>query len=132
VADQEIAVRHAFADEPWKIGLLTSVDLQRHTPDPPVIIASLLELTEETVVLGTRQPDDILRTTFDRFMGIAVDDGKLKTNVIPACELARIERFAAKGVYRQPPPPPGKQLGPSGAATEPSKPSALDVDDMMG
>jgi hypothetical protein len=128
MADQDIAIRHAFADEPWKIGLLTSADLQRHTPDPPVIIVSLLELTEETIVLGTRQPDDLFRTTFDRFMGIALDDGKLKTNVIPACELVRIERFAAKGVYKQPPPPPTKQLAPAA----PAQPAAVDVDDMMG
>jgi len=128
----EIAVRHCFADEPWKIGLLISADL--HAADPPVIIVSLLELTDETIVLGTRYSDDIFRTTFDRLMGIAVDDGRLKTNSIPASELARIERFAAKGAYKLPPPPPAKQLGvvaapPSQTAT--ASPS-VDIDDMMG
>lgn len=131
--DEELAVRHGFAEEPRKIGMLTRTDLRGE--DPPVIIASLLELTDETIVLGTRYPDDIFRTTFDRFMGIALDEGKLKTNVIPVSELARIERFAAKGVYELPPPPPPKQLGSvdaKAAPSPPAKPPAIDVDDMMG
>lgn len=131
----EIALRHAFADEPWKIGLLSSADL--HADNPPVIIVSLLELTDDTIVLGTRYPDDIFRTTFDRLMGIAVDEGRLKANVIPASELARVERFAAKGAYQLPPPPPAKQLGIAAPSSPPSQTAAttsasVDIDDMMG
>lgn len=129
----EIAVRHAFADEPWKIGLVSSTDL--HGSDPPVIIVSLLELTDDTIVLGTRYPDDIFRTTFDRFMGIAVDEGRLKANVIPASELARVERFAAKGAYQLPPPPPAKQLAASSSPpsqTVATTSTSVDIDDMMG
>jgi len=125
----DIAAVHGFADDPTKVGLL----IDPLATNPPVTIASLLELTDEAIVVGSRFPDDIFRTTFDRFMGIAVDDGKLSHQIIPASELVRIERFAAAGAYAGPPPPPAQQLAPR-VAPPPPPPSenSLDIDDMMG
>jgi len=104
----DIAAVHGFADDPTKVGLL----IDPLATNPPVTIASLLELTDEAVVVGTRMPDDIFRTTFDRFMGIAVDNGRLCHQVIPASELARIERFAAAGAYVPKPADPPSPAAP--------------------
>jgi hypothetical protein len=91
------AVHFQIADDPRKVALL----LDPVATDPkPTTIAELLEFGEDTIVVGTHFSDDIFRTTFDRFTGLALDNGRLKTNTIPPKELARLERFAAEGAYK--------------------------------
>lgn len=95
MAWEDLAKRHGLEEFPFKIGLITSTAFQ----DPPITIALLLVLEDEMLVIGTSHPDDIWRTAFDRFTGLALDNGGLSKHFIPASELQRIERNAAKGTY---------------------------------
>jgi hypothetical protein len=108
-----LAKRHAFDEEPRKLGLLVFPA----SDDPAVVIAAILEVTDETIVVGSRF-DDLFTTTFDRFTGLGADDGKLKKFFIPASELDRVAAFEAKGAYAakaQPVTPPDASFDPDAA-----------------
>lgn len=92
---ENLAKERGLEGKPTQIVLL-------HDPtrEPGAItIATLLELRDTEIVMGTSFPDDIFRTLFDRFTGLALDGGRLSKLFIPGSELARIERHANEGTY---------------------------------
>jgi hypothetical protein len=90
------------ADKHDRVCLILPEQGEEDAKTRAIVIAAVLEVTDDKIVLGDHSETEFFTTSFS-WKGEPLDEGRLKAKRIPASELERLEECRIQGLY-----PPGR------------------------